>query len=62
MLSLHEFLLKKTKNKTWNLALTCISMLTWIGSSKSACFSMKVRIRVFQKILQTGFFNAIREI
>lgn len=58
MLSLHEFLLKEKKTLEFNSY--CISMLTWIGSSKTASFNMKVRIRGFQKILRTGFFNPIR--
>lgn len=60
MLSLYEFLLKKKKKENLEFNSYCISMLTWIGSSKTASFNMKVRIRVFQKILQTGFFNSER--
>lgn len=54
--------LKKIKEENLGFNSSCISMLTWIGSSKTACFDMKVRIRVFKKILQTGLFNPIREI
>lgn len=57
-----NFSLKKKKEENLECNSYCISVLTWIGSSETASFNMKVRIRIFQKVLQTGFFNSIREI
>lgn len=50
MLSIYSFLVNKKKKEKENLEFNsyCISMLTWLGSSETACFNMKVRIRVFQ--------------